>query len=57
MKKSNYQWEFYQDIAKKWRWRKVSTSNGKIVGASSESFSSKQNALYNAKIMGYEDNV
>lgn len=55
MKKSNYYWEFYEDAAEKWRWRKLSVSNGKIVGASSESFSSRQNAVYNAKIMGYTD--
>lgn len=53
MKKSNYDWQFYKDVASKWRWRKVSTANGKIVGSSSESFSSKQNAINNAQIMGY----
>lgn len=55
MKTSNYHWEFYKDIANKWRWRKKSNSNGKIVGASSEGFSSKQSALNNARIMGYTE--
>ncbi len=53
MAKSNYEWEFYKDAVNKWRWRKLATTNGKIVGASSESFSSKQNAINNAQIMGY----
>ena len=53
MAKSSYSWEFYKDASNKWRWRKVSTANGKIVGSSSESFSSKANAVNNARIMGY----
>lgn len=53
MAKSDYRWEFYKDNANKWRWRKVSTANGKIVGLSPESFSSRQNAVNNARIMGY----
>jgi len=47
-----YTWEFYKDRSGKWRWKKIA-SNGKIVGASSESFASKQNALNNARINGY----
>lgn len=50
---SNYRWEFYTDAANKWRWRKISTVNGRIVGASSESFASKQNAMNNARLNGY----
>lgn len=47
-----YTWEFYKDAAGKWRWRKTE-NNGKIVGSSSESFSSRSNAVANARIMGY----
>lgn len=53
MANSNLKWEFYQDKAGKWRWRATSTANGKIVGSSSEGFESKQNAINNAKLMGY----
>jgi uncharacterized protein YegP (UPF0339 family) len=53
MSNSNLRWEFYQDNAGKWRWRAVSIANGKIVGASSEGFESKQGAINNAKLMGY----
>jgi len=49
-----YRWEFYQDGQGKWRWRKLSTVNGQIVGSSSESFASRQNAVNNARIMGYQ---
>lgn len=46
-------WEFYQDKANEWRWRRKA-SNGKIVGASSEGYSSKQNCIDNAKRNGYK---
>ncbi|MEX1013883.1 MAG: DUF1508 domain-containing protein [Candidatus Paceibacterota bacterium] len=46
-------WEFYKDTSGDWRWRKTA-SNGKIVGASSEGFSSKTNAVNNAKLNGYQ---
>ena len=45
-------WEFYQDTAGQWRWRRIAP-NGKIVGASSEVFSSKQSCIENAKRNGY----
>ncbi|MGJ4849166.1 YegP family protein [Bacillota bacterium Meth-B3] len=45
-------WEFYQDAAGQWRWRRIAP-NGKIVGASSEGFSSKQACVENAKRNGY----
>ena len=38
--------EFYQDKAGEWRWKLVAT-NGEIVGASSEGFSSKTAAVNN----------
>lgn len=46
-------WEFYKDNAGEWRWRKIA-SNGRIVGASSEGFSSRANAVYNAGLNGYQ---
>lgn len=46
-------WEFYQDSKGEWRWRSIA-SNGKIVAASSEGFSSKVNAINNAKFSGYK---
>ncbi len=48
-----YRWEFYQDSKGDWRWRKISTQNGQIVGASSEGFASRANAVANAKLNGY----
>jgi uncharacterized protein YegP (UPF0339 family) len=53
MKKSDYKWNFDKDSKGEWRWNKISVHNGKTVGASSEGFSSKQNCINNAKIMGY----
>ncbi len=41
--------EFYEDKARKFRWRVVA-ANGEVVGASSESFYDKQNALDNLKL-------
>lgn len=40
--------DFYQDKKGEYRWRALS-SNGKIVGSSSEGFSSKANATNNVK--------
>lgn len=48
----NNKFEFYQDTRKEWRWRKISP-NGKIIGASSEGFSSRQAAVNNARLNGY----
>jgi len=46
-------WEFYKDNNGEYRWRKKA-ANGKIVGASSEGFSSRQAAVNNAKLNGYQ---
>jgi uncharacterized protein YegP (UPF0339 family) len=46
-------WNFYQDVAKEWRWNRIAP-NGKIVGASSEGYSSKQACTENAKRNGYK---
>lgn len=45
-------WEFYQDKKGEWRW-KTFAKNGVQVGASTEGYTTKQNAVKNAKIMGY----
>ena len=44
--------EFYPDTSGKWRWRAISP-NGKILGASSQSFASKQSAQRNAGLNGF----
>lgn len=44
--------EYYIDTAGYYRWRVVSTANGKIIGASSEGFVSKQGAIDNARLLG-----
>jgi uncharacterized protein YegP (UPF0339 family) len=41
---------FYKDNGGKWRWR-VIADNGKIVGASSQGFASKQMAGENADLL------
>tara|TARA_R100001377_G_C3187193_1_gene109071 strand:- start:287 stop:448 length:162 start_codon:yes stop_codon:yes gene_type:complete len=51
---AKYKWEFYKDAGGKHRWRKTSTVNGEIVGASSQGFSSRQNSVNNAKLNGYK---
>ncbi|WP_082830774.1 YegP family protein [Cochleicola gelatinilyticus] len=51
----SYKWNFYKDNSGEHRWKKTSIDNGKIVGASSEGFSSKQKAKENARIMGYKN--
>jgi len=48
----NDKWEFYQDSRKEWRWRRIA-SNGRIVGASSEGYSSRQACIDNATRNGY----
>lgn len=45
-------WEFYPDKKGEWRWRTFA-KNGVQVGASSEGYTTKHNAIKNAKIMGY----
>lgn len=47
-------WEFYQDKADEWRWRRTA-SNGKVVGASSEGYKNKQDCIENAKRHGYAE--
>ena len=49
----NSRFEFYTDRAGFWRWRKIG-ANGLIIGASSESFSSRANCVHNAQLNGYQ---
>lgn len=51
----NDKWEIYQDRKKEWRWTRTA-SNGRIVGASTEGYSSRQNCVENAKRNGYTGN-
>lgn len=48
-------WEFYQDRKGKWRWKRIAP-NGRIVGASTEGYSSRANCIANAKRNGYKEN-
>lgn len=45
-------WEFYQDSQGKWRWRRIAP-NGRIVGASTEGYSNRQDCIDNARRNGY----
>ena len=45
-------WNFYKDKKGQWRWRRIAP-NGKIVGASSEGYSSKSNCESNAHRNGW----
>lgn len=49
---ANDKWEIYQDRGGDWRWRRTA-SNGRIVGASTEGYSSRANCLSNAQRNGY----
>lgn len=53
MSHENDTWEFYQDDSDEYRWRRTA-SNGQIVGAANESFSSEDAAADNARLQGYE---
>lgn len=45
-------WEIYEDRKGEWRWRRT-TSNGNIVGAASEGYKNKADAVKNAEHYGY----
>ena len=49
----NDRFEFYPDAKGKWRLTRYS-SNGRIVGASSQGYASKQGCIENAKRNGYK---
>ena len=44
-------WEVYKDSANNWRWRRTS-SNGRIVGASTEGYVNKTDCIANARRNG-----
>ena len=46
-------WEFYQDSANQWRWRRKNYYNHNIVGASSQGYANKSDCIANARIHGY----
>lgn len=46
-------WEFYQGKTGRWRWRVTSHENGKILGASSQSYANHSDLVSNARRMGY----
>ena len=48
-------WEFYTDKGGEHRWRRTS-SNGNIVGAATEGYKAKSDAVKNAQRHGYEGN-
>jgi outer membrane protein OmpA-like peptidoglycan-associated protein len=50
---TNDKWEFYKDAEHKWRWRRTST-NGNIVGASTEGYTNKADCEGNARRSGYK---
>lgn len=50
----NDKWEFYQEAQNLWRWRRT-TSNGRIVGASSQGYANKADCIENAKRHGYTE--
>lgn len=53
MRGSDDKWEFYKDNKDEWRWRRTAT-NGRIVGAATEGYTSKQNCVDNAIRNGFK---
>ena len=50
---ANYIFKVYQDKAGRWRWNATAKLGGKIIGASSQGFASKQSAERNASLNGF----
>lgn len=48
-------WLIYQDQLGQWRWRRTAP-NGRVVGASTEGYSSRQECVANARRNGYTGN-
>lgn len=46
-------WEFYEDKKGEWRWRHT-VMQGNIIGASSEGYKNKKDAVANAERHGYK---
>jgi uncharacterized protein YegP (UPF0339 family) len=45
-------WEIYKDHREEWRWRRTAV-NGRIVGASTQGYKSKEHCIENAIRNGY----
>ncbi len=50
---ANDKWSFYKDTKDEWRWRRKAP-NGETVGASTEGYENKQDAVKNAERNGYK---
>jgi uncharacterized protein YegP (UPF0339 family) len=55
MKELDYDLKFYQDKRKKWRWKLVSGSNGKIIVSSSQGYSKRKYCVENASFVLFTD--
>jgi len=51
----NDKWNIYEDAQGNWRWQRVA-ANGRIVGASSESYRNRSDCVANARRNGYGGN-
>ena len=51
----NDKWEIYEDAQGNWRWRRVA-ANGRVVGASTESYRNRADCVANARRNGYGGN-
>jgi uncharacterized protein YegP (UPF0339 family) len=47
-----HKWEFYQDKAAKFRWRRIA-SNGNVIGASSQGYVTLKDCVHNASLFAY----
>lgn len=52
MATKEHKWEFYQDKAAKFRWRRIA-SNGNVIGASSQGYVTLKDCVHNASIFSY----
>ena len=48
----NDRWVFYKDAVKEWRWKRYAPNN-EVVGAASEGYKRKRDAITNAIRNGY----
>ena len=49
----NDSWEFYEDKKGEWRWRRTAPNTNIIVGASTEGYKARADAVKNAEHYGY----
>lgn len=52
MATKEHKWEFYQDKAAKFRWRRIA-SNGNVIGASSQGYVTLKDCVHNASLFAY----